>query len=51
MAGCGVPETTPAPENNVAICPGGDKKKEKNIYIKNSLSFSDSEQERRHVSA
>ena len=25
-AGCGVPDTTPAPENNVAICPGGEKK-------------------------
>ena len=29
-AGCGVPETTPAPENNVAICPGGGKKYKKN---------------------
>ena len=26
-AGCGVPDTTTAPENNVAICPGGEKKK------------------------
>ena len=28
-AGCGVPDTTPAPENNVAVCPGGQKKKKK----------------------
>ena len=26
-AGCGVSDTTPAPENNEAICPGGKKKK------------------------
>ena len=33
--GCGVLDTTPAPENNVAICPGGEKKKKKKyIYIK-----------------
>ena len=28
-AGCGVPDTTPAPENNVAICQGGKKKEKK----------------------
>ena len=28
-AWCGVTDTTPAPENNVAICPGGKKERKK----------------------
>ena len=33
MAGCGVPDTTPALKNNVAICPGGEKKKISRLLI------------------
>ena len=38
-AGRGVPETTPAPENNVAICPGGDKKKDKRQRARTQARF------------
>ena len=33
MARCGVLDTTPAPENNVAICPGEKKKKRSGFII------------------
>ena len=32
-AGCGVSDTTPAPENNDVICPGGKKNRYIYIYI------------------